>query len=103
IDQATSANTHWTWQVPAGSFTDIDNGDVLAYSAKLASGAALPSWLTFDAATHTFDGRVPKGTTAAIDIQVIVTDKSGLSVSDVFDLSFAGGKGGGGGGGGGGG
>jgi len=101
LDQATAANTRWTWQVPSSTFSDVDYGDALTYKATLASGAALPSWLSFDAATHTFDGRVPKGTTVSLDITVAVTDKSGLSTSDVFNLSFAGGKGGGGGGGGG--
>ena len=35
--------------LPANTFTDIDAGDVLTYSATQADGSALPAWLTFDA------------------------------------------------------
>ena len=46
----------FTFTVPAGSFADVDAGDTLSYSATLVSGAALPAWLSFDAATRTFSG-----------------------------------------------
>ncbi|WP_374828237.1 N,N-dimethylformamidase beta subunit family domain-containing protein, partial [Mycoplana dimorpha] len=36
--------------LPANTFTDVDSGDALTYSATLASGAALPGWLSFNAA-----------------------------------------------------
>ncbi|WP_245951812.1 putative Ig domain-containing protein, partial [Paracidovorax anthurii] len=43
----------WSFKVPAGTFVD-DDRDTLAYGATLASGAALPAWLSFDAQTQTF-------------------------------------------------
>lgn len=101
-DQSASANNSWTWQVPTGSFADVDAGEVLHYQAALADGSALPSWLAFDAATQTFSGRVPKSTTASLDIRVAVTDGHGVMADDVFLLSFAAGTGGSGGGNGGG-
>ncbi|MCF8198712.1 MAG: VCBS domain-containing protein [Sulfuritalea sp.] len=99
-DQSAAANTSWSWALPAGSFSDVDAGDVLGYGASLADGTALPSWLTFDAATQTFSGRVPKTATGSLDIRVAASDRAGESVADVFTLSFAAGGGGGGGGGG---
>ncbi|MFH1871446.1 MAG: VCBS domain-containing protein [Pseudomonadota bacterium] len=69
-DQSVAANTSWSWTLPAGSFTDVDAGDVLGYGATLADGTALPSWLAFDAATQTFSGRVPKSVTGSIDMRV---------------------------------
>lgn len=102
-DQAATANKSWTWQVPAGSFADVDAGDVLSYGATLADGAALPSWLTFDSTTLTFSGRVPRTATGNIDIRVTANDRLAASASDVFNLSFDGSTSGGGGGGGGGG
>ena len=93
-DMVLVANSSWTWGLPGGSFTDIDNGDVLTYSAKLASGAAVPSWLTFDAATQTFAGLAPTTAAGIIDIQVTATDTSGAAASDVFALTINATKGG---------
>jgi VCBS repeat-containing protein len=119
VDQSVSANASYEWQIPDGSFTDIDQGDTLAYSATLADGSDLPSWLTFDANTGTFSGRVPRDAIGFLDIQVTVNDGNGeimptfseggegeggsSSTSDIFRLTFDAGSGGGGGGGGGGG
>ncbi len=41
----------------SNTFSDVDVGDTLTYSATLADGTPLPSWLSFDAATQTFSGR----------------------------------------------
>ena len=103
-DQTASANSNYSWKMPAGSFADADYGDVLVYAASLADGTALPSWLTFDAATQTFSGRVPRDAAGYLDIGITATDgvtgQSGnLSASDVFRLTFASGGGGGGSGG----
>lgn len=105
-DQIAETNSAWSWQVPGGSFADIDHGDVLTYRAALADGAPLPSWLSFDGATQTFSGRVPREASGYLDISVIATDsapgaaaESNLSVVDGFRLSFTDTRGGGGGGG----
>ena len=42
--------------LPAGTFTDVDAGDTLTYTATAADGSPLPTWLTFNAATRTFSG-----------------------------------------------
>ncbi len=98
-DQVAASNSSWSWQMPAGSFSDIDEGDTLQFSATLADGSPLPAWLAFDAATQTFSGRVPKSATGSIAIQVAAADRAGAQAADVFDLLFAAGGGGGGGGG----
>ncbi|NNG25511.1 VCBS domain-containing protein [Telluria aromaticivorans] len=95
-DKYINFNKAFSFQLPANSFTDIDKGDTLTYSAKLANGAALPSWLKFDAATGTFSGMAPK-TTSTIEVRVTATDKvaatgstaGSMSVSDVFKLSVS--------------
>jgi hypothetical protein len=46
-----------SYQIAEDAFIDLDaDADVLTYSATLADGSALPSWLSFDAATQTFSG-----------------------------------------------
>ncbi|GAB3433672.1 VCBS domain-containing protein [Massilia solisilvae] len=93
-DQYVNFNKSFSFTLPAGSFADPDKGDVLAYSATLADGSALPSWLKFNAATGTFSGTAPKDV-VTIEVRVTATDKVGatgstvgsLSVSDVFKLA----------------
>jgi len=89
-DRQVAANTDISWQLPAGSFADVDQGDTLSYSAQLADGSALPSWLRFDAATQTFSGRVPKDANGSMDIQVVASDGHGTQsiASDVFQVSL---------------
>ena len=82
---------------------------MLSYSATLANGSALPSWLTFNSSTRTFNGSVPRDATGAFDVEVVADDGHGnsevpSSASDIFTITIgASGSGGGGGGGGGGG
>ena len=63
----------------------MDNAS-LTYKATLASGAALPSWLSFDAATRTFSGTPPQNFNGSIDLKVTASDGS-LSTSDTFTLT----------------
>jgi hypothetical protein len=66
----------------ANTFSD-PQGEKLTYSATLASGAALPSWLTFNAATETFSGTVPN-TANGLSLKVAATDLGGASTSETF-------------------
>jgi len=74
-----------SFTVPTATFAD-PQGQKLAYSAKQASGQALPSWLTFNAATDTFSGAVPS-VMQTLSLAVTATDTSGLSVSETFQAS----------------
>jgi Ca2+-binding RTX toxin-like protein len=88
-DQSGRAGVAFSYTVPAGAFTDIDVGDTLTYAAVQASGAALPSWLSFNAGTRTFSGTPPAGRAGAVSVRVTATDTAGASANDVFDLSIA--------------
>ncbi|MEZ5446101.1 MAG: putative Ig domain-containing protein [Gammaproteobacteria bacterium] len=48
-------------EIAAGSFSDIDLGDSLTYTASLQDGTALPSWLQIDPAAGQFRGTAPSG------------------------------------------
>lgn len=82
-----------TWQVgqfvdyslPGNTFTDPQHEN-LTYTATLASGAALPSWLNFNPSTETFTGAVPSGT-GPLSIKVTARDTSGLSTSEIFSVA----------------
>ncbi|HLH98866.1 MAG TPA: putative Ig domain-containing protein [Xanthobacteraceae bacterium] len=73
-----------SFTLAAGTFKDPQN-ETLTYSATLANGAALPAWLTFNAASDTFTGTVPLGTNG-LNIKVTATDTSGLSASETFSV-----------------
>ncbi len=83
-DQAAAQGGVFNYTVSATAFTDPDSGDSLSYSATLADGSALPSWLSFNAATRVFSGTPP--TTGTISIKLTAKDTGNLSASDVFDI-----------------
>ncbi len=89
-DVAVSAGAAVNINLPAGMFTDVDQGDVLTYKARLANGNALPSWLSFNAANKTLTGTAPSAAAAqAIDVKLTATDKAGASASDTVRISVA--------------
>ena len=56
------------------NFSDIDAGDTLTYTATLADGTVLPSWLTFNTTTGTFTGTPTNADVGTLDIKVTATD-----------------------------
>jgi Ca2+-binding RTX toxin-like protein len=85
-DRSSAEDTALSFTVPAGAFSDVDNA-ALTYSATLANGTALPSWLTFNAASQTFSGIPPLNFNGSLDVKVVASDGA-LSASDVFALSI---------------
>ncbi|PUE47864.1 hypothetical protein B9Z47_08355 [Limnohabitans sp. 2KL-1] len=83
-DQIAAVNAPFSYTVPANTFTDLDS--TLTYSATLGSGAALPAWLTFNAATRTFSGTPPNAND--FNLKVVASDGT-TSVSDVFAVAIA--------------
>jgi hypothetical protein len=87
----TSQTAAQTWKagraidltLAANTFTD-PQGERLTCAATQANGSALPSWLSFNAATNTFTGTAP-GRPTAVSIKVTATDTSGLSTSETFN------------------
>jgi hypothetical protein len=53
--------------------------------ATQADGNALPGWLTFDAATGTFDGTPPAGM-SEIEVKVVARDQFGHEAVQIFKL-----------------
>ncbi len=88
-DQAATEGSLWSFTISASAFSDLDAGDVMSYSANLANGVALPSWLQFDPATRTFSFTPGNGEVGIVSVRVTATDSSDASASDVFDISVA--------------
>ena len=82
-DQTATVGTALNFTFPTNTFADTDAGATLTYTAAQSDDSALPSWLSFDAATRTFSGTP----TAAGTVSVKVTASDGTdSVSDTFDI-----------------
>jgi ELWxxDGT repeat protein len=90
-DTTATIGTAFSFTIPANAFSDPDAGNTLTYSATLADGSTLPTWLTFDANTRTFSGTPPTGT-GSLNLQVVATDNGGLSVADAFSVAIGSGN-----------
>ncbi|MCA2906031.1 ELWxxDGT repeat protein, partial [Microcystis sp. M042S1] len=84
-DTSIFSNRSSNFTISANTFQDSDVGDSLTYSATLADGSTLPSWLTFN--DRTFSGNPSAAQAGQYDLKVIATDQSGASTSDSFVLS----------------
>ena len=83
-NQTASATLAFSYTVPAA--TDA-NGYALTYSAAQSGGGALPSWLSFNAATRTFSGTPPAS--ASYTLIVTASDGQGASASTSFTLAVS--------------
>lgn len=86
-DQNTATNQAFNYQFPGNTFIDPDVGDTLTYSTQLASGGALPAWLSFDTATRTFSGTPANGDVGTVSLDVIADDGNGGTVTDTFNIT----------------
>jgi Ca2+-binding RTX toxin-like protein len=87
-DQSIEDGAAYSYQIPVTAFIDLDLGDAMSFTATLADGSTLPTWLSFNPATRTFSGTPPVaavGTT--IQVKVTATDQ-GYSISDGFELDI---------------
>jgi Ca2+-binding RTX toxin-like protein len=89
-DRQVAEDTAFNVAVPSSTFTDEDfvHGDQHAYSASLANGDALPSWLSFDSTTRVFSGTPRNQDVGTLNLTVKATDLGGLSATDTFVLSI---------------
>lgn|GEM_PF-5508421 len=67
------------------NFQDIDANDSLSYTATLANGSALPTWISF--ANGVFTGTPTNDDLGILNITVTATDGSSAAISDTFTLT----------------
>ena len=86
-DQLATEDTPYSFQFSTATFRD-DDADALAYTAQLAGGGALPSWLNFNSATRTFSGTPTNDDVGSITIELIASDgNGGAAAMDSFVLT----------------
>ena len=87
-DMETNISELYTYTIPENTFTDVDLGDKLTYSANLEDGNQLPEWLYFNSETNTFSG-IP-AISEVLNIKVTASDILGAEASDIFKLTING-------------
>ena len=87
--QNANVGSAFSLALPAGTFTDVDAGDSLTYTATAADGSSLPAWLSFNAATRTFSGTPTAGDAGTLGVKVSATDLGGLAASETFNIVVA--------------
>ncbi|MEO5333262.1 MAG: hypothetical protein H7839_14700, partial [Magnetococcus sp. YQC-5] len=75
-----------SFQFPVNTFSDPDN-NTLTYLTTQQSGAALPSWLSFDSATRTLTGNPPNGI-SILNLTVTANDGNGGTINNTFALNI---------------
>lgn len=76
----------FSFVIPANTFSDPDAGDTLTYAVSLANGSALPTWLHFDANTHTLSGTPTTADIGSLALKVVAADANGLAALESFNL-----------------
>ena len=87
-DQVATVGIAFSYAFPTNTFTDADS-DPLSFTAEQSNGSALPSWLSFTAATRNFTG-TPQSSDAdagTVSVRVTASDGRGGTVSDTFDVA----------------
>jgi hypothetical protein len=77
-------------EISSNFFIDKDVRDQLRFSATLADGSALPSWLHFDAQTMRFYGTPGGGQAGAIEIRLTAADEANATASTLFKIVVSG-------------
>ena len=65
------------------------NNEVLTYSAALANGSPLPSWLSINSTTGVLSGTPKNADVGTISVTVTATDVYNAAVSDTFDITVS--------------
>ena len=69
-------------------FNDPDISDTLTYTATLSDGNPLPQWLSFNSSSLVLIGTPTKDNIGSIDIKIIATDTSSISVENTFSITI---------------
>ena len=78
----------FSFTLPQDSYS-VPGGGTLAYSASQVDGSALPSWISFDAATSTFSGVTPSGAASVQAVKVVATAQDGSQSAEAFHIYTA--------------
>lgn len=85
--QTATEDAAFSFTAPTDTFTDVDVGDHLSYTATKADGTTLPTWLHFDVTTLTFAGTPANNDVGLLKLSLIATDSAGSQVKNGFSIN----------------
>jgi Ca2+-binding RTX toxin-like protein len=88
-DQEAVEESAWLYALEPGTFFDADAGDRLAYSARLASGGALPAWMHFDPNALVLAGVPGNDDVGAFQVTITASDLAGARAGQTFTVHIA--------------
>lgn len=84
-DADATAGRSFSFSLGADTFRSSNTSDTLAYTATLADGASLPSWLQFDAARKVFSGIPASTDPSAVRVRVTASASGTAGASSASD------------------
>lgn len=88
VARTIGANVSFDFELPDDAFVDPDVGDTLRYTAQLADGSPLPSWLSFDTSLRQFSGAASEAGVGTLELRVTASDRGtpALTATQSFQL-----------------
>jgi Ca2+-binding RTX toxin-like protein len=86
LDQEAVEDSAWQYAIVPGTFFDADPSDRLAYSARLASGSALPEWMHFDPNAGVLAGIPGNADVGNVQVAITASDLAGASAGQTFTV-----------------
>ncbi|GET43910.1 FG-GAP-like repeat-containing protein [Microseira wollei] len=87
INQTAAINSLYNFTFPADTFSDVDSGDSLTYSATPGNSNTLPNWLSFNPITRTFVGIPTNSDVGTMSVLIKATDGANASTFASFNLT----------------
>ncbi|MBN1252635.1 MAG: T9SS type A sorting domain-containing protein [Bacteroidales bacterium] len=85
--QTANEDEAFNFTINESAFVEHDQGDyIVSYIAGLLDGSSLPSWLSFDETSRTFNGTATNDNVGVISIKLTVKDVLGSITSQTFTL-----------------
>jgi Ca2+-binding RTX toxin-like protein len=75
--------------VPSGAFVAAAGAGTLTLSVTLANGSALPTWLSFNAATGLLSGTPSLQDAGALNLMLVATDSRHVAVGEALSLTVS--------------
>ena len=85
-DATVGEGTRMSVQIPTDSFASTKADASVVLTAVAIDGGALPSWISFNAKTGTFEGTPPAGFNGEVVVKVIARDNEGRQAVQTFKI-----------------
>ncbi len=87
-NQTTNQSSIYSYQIPSNLFKATDKGQNFTYTANLANGNNLPSWLSFNPANGLFSGTPTNADVGSLTIALNIRADNGFITNQSFNLTI---------------